>query len=149
MRLLKERREDIIAGVVTTGLGVFIFTEAVGYRLGTVSSMGPGYFPMLLAACMCGLGVLLIALSEPQVEESASHFADKRGVIMVTAAFFAFALLIERAGLVPAVFLAVFLSALANKATGLMTAILLATGTAGACWVIFSIALGLQIKAFV
>lgn len=150
MHFLKERREDIIAGLVTAGLGLFILTEAVGYRLGTVRSMGPGYFPMLLAICMCGLGLVLILLSEPSTpgETDDKAFADKRGVLMVTAAFLAFALLIERAGLVPAVFLAVFLSALANRATTLLTAFVLAVATAGACWLIFSLALGLQIKAF-
>ncbi|WP_136637718.1 tripartite tricarboxylate transporter TctB family protein [Pseudooceanicola onchidii] len=152
MQLLKDRREDLIAGAVTAGLGAFILVEAVGYRLGTVRSMGPGYFPMLLAMCMCVLGVLLVVLSEPspaEGETDKSQFADKRGVVMVTAAFLAFAVLIERAGLVPAVGLAVFLSALANRATNLVTAVILAVVTAGTCWLIFNLALGLQIKAFV
>lgn len=151
MQLLKERREDLIAGAVTTGLGLFILVESMSYKLGTIRSMGPGFFPMLLAVAMCALGVLLIVLSEPDTASSdagTSEFADKRGVLMVTAAFLAFTLLIERAGLVPAVALAVFLAALANRTTRLVTAVLLAVGTALACWLIFSFALGLQIKAF-
>jgi hypothetical protein len=74
--------------------------------------------------------------------------AVKRGVILVTVAVLAFALLIERVGMVPAVAVAVFLSALSNRSTSWLTAGTLAICTALACWAIFGLLLGLQIKAF-
>ncbi|WP_037915586.1 tripartite tricarboxylate transporter TctB family protein [Sulfitobacter sp. 20_GPM-1509m] len=151
LKSLIDRREDLIAGLVTAGLGAFILVEAVGYRLGTMRSMGPGYFPMLLAVLMCLLGAGLILLSKPEPQNDDSlppPIADRRGVFLVTAAFLAFALMIERVGLVPSVTVAVFLSALANRNTKLGVAVILAFGTAAVCWFIFSFALGLQIKAF-
>ncbi|GGM12545.1 membrane protein [Pseudooceanicola nanhaiensis] len=146
---LKSRREDVIAGLVTIGVGIFILTEAFDYRLGTLTRMGPGYFPMLLGVIMCLLGCILVLFSEPDAPQGAT--ADrtvKRGVILVTVAFLAFALLIERVGMVPSVTVAVFLSALSNRSTSWLTAAILAVGTAAACWLIFSLLLGLQMKAF-
>lgn len=146
---LKLRREDVIAGLVTVGVGVFILTEAFDYRLGTLTRMGPGYFPMLLGVIMCVLGGILVVFAEPDAppDEDAEK-AVKRGVILVTVAFLAFALLIERVGMVPSVTVAVFLSALSNRSTSWLTAGILAVCTALACWGIFGLLLGLQIKAF-
>jgi len=146
---LKHRREDVIAGLVTICVGIFILTEAFDYRLGTLTRMGPGYFPMLLGVIMCLLGGVLLLFSQPSApSEPGAEGASTRGVILVTVAFLAFALLIERAGMVPSVTVAVFLSALSNRTTSLVTAGVLALGTAFACWLIFSLLLGLQIKAF-
>jgi len=146
---LKLRREDVIAGLITVAVGLFILTEAFDYRLGTLTRMGPGYFPMLLGVCMCLLGAVLLVFAEPGGRsEAESEGSNLRGVLMVTAAFLAFALLIERVGMVPAIFVAVFLASLSNRTTSLLTAAMLAVGTALSCWLIFSLLLGLQIKAF-
>ncbi|OWU84510.1 hypothetical protein ATO6_12580 [Oceanicola sp. 22II-s10i] len=149
LEFIRTRREDLIAGLVTVGIGIFILTESFGYRLGTLRSMGPGYFPMLLAVAMCALGLILILTATPdKPSDGAAQFADKRGVLLVAAAFLAFALMIERTGMVPAIGAAVFLSALANRTTSWLTALILAAATAGTCWLLFSVLLGLQLRAF-
>lgn len=148
MHYVKDRLEDVIAGIVTGGIGLFIIVEAFGYRLGTLRSMGPGYFPVMLGAIMVILALVMLATARPSLVSLVPAQGQFRGVLFLAAAFGAFALTIESLGLLVAVSLAVFLSALANRKTPLLTALVLALATAVVSVLIFSVGLELQMKAF-
>lgn len=148
MRYVVERLEDVIAGIVTGGIGLFIILEGVSYRMGTLQSMGPGYFPVILGAIMVFLSIVMLVTARPSSVPMTADKDQLRGIAFLTAGFGAFALTIESLGMLVAVSLAVFLSALANRRTSLLVALALAAGTAIASALIFSVALGLQIKAF-
>lgn len=148
MRFVLDRLEDIVAAVVTAGIGVFILIEASNYSMGELRRMGPGYFPTIIGIVMIGLAALMLLTSEPTETRLEMDRGQLRGMILVAAAFAAFALTIESLGMVVAVSLAVFLSALSNRRTTLMTALALTVGTAIACVLIFRVGLGLQIEAF-
>lgn len=52
---------DLLAGLVVMALGGFVVWHGLGYRLGTVSRMGPGFFPVMLGWLTVALGALLVA----------------------------------------------------------------------------------------
>lgn len=148
MRYILDRTEDMIAGLVTGGIGAFIIYEASGYRMGSLHSMGPGYFPVILGTVMVALAIAITATAQPNTTTQSVEAGQFRGTIFLAAAFGAFALTIESFGLITAVFLAVFLSALANAKTRLVVALALAVATAIFSALIFRVGLGLQIEAF-
>lgn len=148
MRYVVERMEDLIAGLVTALIGAFIIFEASGYQLGTLRSMGPGYFPIILGSAMLVLAFLMIVTARPNDMPQAAGKDQLRGTLFVAAGFIAFAFTVEAAGMVVSVFLVVFLSALGNRNTSMKTALLLAVATAISAVLVFRFGLGLQIKAF-
>lgn len=148
MHYLKHRMEDIIAALVTGGIGTFIVVEATSYRMGTLRSMGPGYFPTIIGTVMVVLALVILLTSRPGTRRLAVEKGQVRGVVFLAAAFGAFALTIESLGLMVSVTLAVFLSALANPNTKWPLALVLGVGTAAVCVLIFRVGLGLQMRAF-
>ncbi|MEC7299742.1 MAG: tripartite tricarboxylate transporter TctB family protein [Pseudomonadota bacterium] len=148
MRFVTERLEDVLAAIVTLAVGIFVVTEGSSYKIGTLSQMGPGYFPVILGWTMIVLAVLILASSRPaEIPMTLSH-RQLRGMLFVAASFAAFALTIERFGMVPSITLTVFLASLANDRNTLVKAGLLGLGSALACALIFRVGLGLQIEAF-
>lgn len=148
MRFVLSRIEDVIAAIVTVGVGLFIILEASTYKLGTLTSMGPGYFPTILGWIMVGLAVLILVTSRPAAIPSFPGRSELRGMLFVAASFGSFALTIERFGMVAAVMLTVFLASLANERNTLLAAFVLGLGSAALCALIFRVGLGLQIEAF-
>ncbi|MFV0383800.1 tripartite tricarboxylate transporter TctB family protein [Paracoccus sp. (in: a-proteobacteria)] len=148
MRYITDRLGDIVAGLVTGGIGLFIIVEARRYDMGSLHSMGPGYFPVMLGTIMLVLALFMLATAQPGDARLAPEKGQLRGIAFLTAAFGAFALTIESRGIVVAVSLAVFLSALANRRTPVLAALVLALATAAISALIFRVGLGLQMKAF-
>lgn len=148
MGYVLERRQDIIAGLVTGAIGIFIIVEASGYQMGNLRNMGPGYFPVTLGCIMLVLSLVMIVTAQPGKMSQTLDGNQMRGMLFIAAAFIAFALTIETAGMLVSVALAVFLSSLANRNTSLIAAVVLAVATAVMCALIFRVGLGLQIKAY-
>ena len=148
MRYVTERMEDLIAGLVTAAIGAFIIFEASQYKLGTLRNMGPGYFPIILGCVMLVLAVFMVVTARPGPVPQPMGMDRLRGTLFVTAGFLAFAFTVEAAGLLVSVFLVVFLSALGNRNTSVVTAAVLAVATAVISTLVFRVGLGLQIKAF-
>lgn len=148
MRYLTERREDFIAAAVTAATGAFIIFEASSYSMGTLSDMGPGFFPVILGWLMVILASVMALTAQPGETAVAVSLEQVRGTLFVAAGFIAFAFTVEPLGMFVSVFLVVFLSALGNRNTSFVIAAMLALGTAIFSVVVFRYALGLQIKAF-
>ncbi|QJR19800.1 tripartite tricarboxylate transporter TctB family protein [Pelagibacterium halotolerans] len=136
---------DIAAGAAII---VACSAFAVGgwiYGIGTISRMGPGFFPF--SAAMIGLvlgGIIVaVALVAPAKETPAVMY---RPLLFISAAFVAFAASIDIAGLLPATFFAVALAALADKRTKPWEACGLALSMAAFTWLIFIVLLDLPIS---
>ena len=142
-------RADVLSGllfIAVAALGLWISRD---YPVGTALRMGTGYVPRLLCWMLTGLGaiVLLQGLREkaPPVRPSA---VGLRAVLSVSLAILAFALSIERLGLVLAIMLLTGIGALATKAlrpleTAIATLVLIALS-----WGIFIAGLGLTIPVW-
>ncbi|KAA2315098.1 tripartite tricarboxylate transporter TctB family protein [Pseudooceanicola sediminis] len=149
MRYVLERLEDYIAGLVTGAIGTFIIIEGLSYRMGSLHSMGPGYFPVILGGIMVLLALFMVLSAQPEkMAQIGPEDGQLRGMAFLAAAFVGFALTVENLGMLASVAIAVFLASLANRKTSLITALILAVGTAVVSALVFRVGLGLQIKAF-
>ncbi|WP_162409183.1 tripartite tricarboxylate transporter TctB family protein [Acuticoccus sediminis] len=142
---------DIVAGLCVIAIGVFALVEALNYPFGSTRNMGPGYFPTVLSVAMIaiGIGIILVEARAPsEGEESAGGFdlTTLRSLITNMAGFTAFALLIERAGLLVAAAVAVFLASRASPATSLLRSLVLSVAVAGMCGLVFVYGLHLQMR---
>ena len=146
---VKERLPNLLSALLSIALGLFALYESRIYEVGELRDMGPGYFPLICAVALIGLGVLLfiVALRAPP-----SQFADERptllSLLLIGASLLSFALLIEDYGLFPAIAVAVFISTFASENRNILRSLLLALLTAAGCVVIFVYVLALPIKVF-
>ena len=140
---------SLIGGGLALALGLWVLAEAAGYEMGSARRMGPGYFPVVLGGLMAAMGAALAALSlwrgDPAAEEDR---ADPRALLAVLAGLAAFALLLPRAGLVPAVAGLVLISAQGSGQMRPLGALVLAGVLAVLSWAIFRLGLGLPLPAF-
>lgn len=114
------------------------------YGIGTPARMGPGFFPFAFG--LAGMALALLVMARSFVSAGGLHEAlHARPLIFVTAGVVAFGLLIETAGLGPAVFVAAIVSSFADSETSLKSSVLLAIGLTLGIWVVFAYLLGLPI----
>ena len=140
------KHSHIVAAAGGMLIGAFAIWECWDYPMGSVTRMGPGYFPFLLGILLfvVSLGIVLFEgriLDGPDISRPAFP-----GLVWVPLAVTAFALLVERAGLVPAILAAVFLTAQADKDLGWKETGVLALCTAAVCTVVFIYVLGLPLE---
>lgn len=130
------------AGILIGGLAVF---EAWDYPMGSLTRMGAGYFPIILGVALVVLSVLVLifegrAALGPDIPRS-----SWRGLLWVPLAVSAFAILVERLGLVPAIIAAVVLSSFADDDLTWRETVILALSVAAVCSVVFIYLLGLPL----
>jgi hypothetical protein len=143
-------RPGVIGGALALAIGAWVMAEALSYPMGTARRMGPGYFPTLLGALMAVMGAAL-ALSVLLRDEAArdeDERPDPRALISILAGLAAFALLLPRAGLVPAVVGLVVIAAQGSGQMRPVGALALAVFLAALSWAIFRLGLGLPLPAF-
>jgi hypothetical protein len=111
---------DAWAGIffMVLGAGGCLFS-VYNYRLGTPANMGPGFFPAVVGAvvCLLGIAIFLLALGEPEKTRAANPDEAGAGRVFATlgaifASVIAFALLLRPFGLVVSIFVMVFISRL-------------------------------------
>jgi len=139
---------DLIAGALLVALGIAsAWYAGTHYRLGEVSRMGPGMFPAALGVLMAILG-FFIALPA-WFRRGTLPKPDIRPTLLVLASVLAFALLVEWAGMVPAIFVLTGLAVLADNKLGVRATLVLASVLALSTWLIFRVGLGIQLQPFV
>jgi putative tricarboxylic transport membrane protein len=110
------RSQDFATGLLFIGIGLGALWISADYPLGTAQRPGTGVLPRILCWCLIGTGALLwlkTAFSEgPPVTGWAW-----RPMVMITLAVVAFALLVDRAGLVVAMVVSMTLAALGTPET--------------------------------
>lgn len=134
---------DLIGGLLVMLVGVFVaWYAATTYALGTLHRVGPGMFPagagVILA--LLGLSVMLPAL----VRQGPRMAVAPRPMLAALASILVFGLLVQRAGLVPAIFGLVLTASLAERPRPVRS-LLLAAGLCIASVLIFKLGLGLQV----
>lgn len=138
-------KSEIAAALVVGTIGVFILWVGSGYSFGTARRMGPGFFPVAIGAVLTLLSVALTveALKAPPSEESSASW---RPLVMVVLGIASFAILIERAGMVPATLCLIVLGALGERPVRLFETLLVAAVVAAGGAFIFIYALGLPLS---
>lgn len=137
-----------VSGGVLLAAGLFMLFFAWGYPVGTLQQMGPGFIPQtvgIMISCLA-LAIIVIDLREPEVVQAdAMHW---RGLIFVSAAITIFAVLVDIAGLVPSMFLAVAVSMFADDQSRPLSVLIYTIAVTAAGWLLFLFALELPIPAF-
>lgn len=137
--------KDFLSGLmfIVFGLGALYFGQKLA--LGTPVRMGPGYVPRMLSLILLGLGgiICVVALF------SGSDVVERpkwKPLTMVTVGIVAFALLFERAGLLPALVVLVFIASLGGEEFKLTEVIGNIVVLAILCTVVFKVGLGMNIS---
>ncbi|PLS82624.1 MAG: hypothetical protein CYG59_03535, partial [Chloroflexi bacterium] len=120
-------RKDLLAGAIFVGFGLAFAITSSTYEVGTALSMGPGYFPLVLGSVLVLLGVIIAVKAFVGGESGGSlgPVAWKALGLLVAALLF-FGFTVRGLGLVPALLVAVFLSAMAGRQARVIPAAVIA-----------------------
>lgn len=153
---IRDKR-DVAAGLLFAAIGLATIVGASEYPLGTMRSIGPGYFPIMIgvALALLGAGVAFQGMSFSGTadattgqDQAAQASKDDEGIairplIMITLAVVAFGVTVRPLGLATATVVLVTLSSLAGREFGLLKVVLLSVGLIALSWVTFIYLLGL------
>src|SRR5690554_838898 len=141
-----ERRRNWTAIGVCLGLGGLGLTAAMigtTYRIGELTRMGPGFFPILVS---CAVMILAIAAAAESARETEDYFPLRFGpVIFVSLGMLAWMLLIDRFGIVVATFALVGISSFAKLPVRPVAVLLLAAGLSISGYLVFIWGLGMPL----
>ena len=135
---------DFLSGLMFVVFGLGALYVGQHLAVGTPVRMGPGYVPRMLSFIMLALGVLicivaLVSGSEP-VEKP-----KWKPITLVTIGIVCFALLFERAGLIPALIVLVMIASLAGEEFKLVEVLGNIVVLSVLCTLVFKIGLGMNI----
>ncbi len=139
--------QELLFGLFLLALSALVQVSTRQLSPGSAADMGPGYVPRAIAWTMAAFAALFIvkSLRTPGEKIVPPYW---RGVILVPAAVAVFALLIERAGLAPASFLAMLTVSLASEETRLLEVAVFSAAVSAACVLLFVKALALPVPIF-
>jgi sulfite exporter TauE/SafE len=149
-------RRDYYGGALMILIGLGAAFEGKSYDVGSLTQMGPGFFPVVLGVLLVVLGIAIAATARrPAVSSSILEEVkqedtklDVRGGVCIISSIIAFVVLGKWGGLIPASFAITFISALGDKENSWLGAIALASLMTVLCVVIFWWALKLQFPLF-
>lgn len=149
-------KKDYYGGALMVLVGLAAVMAGLQYHTGTLSHMGPGFFPVAVGALLALVGVLIAASARGEASDPAqptghghSHAApDLRGTVCIVLGTLAFLLLGKYGGMIPATFAIVFISALGDRNNTIKQAACLAIAMCVIAAVVFSWALQLQLPLF-
>ena len=144
---ISSRMQDALAGAPMVLLGAAGLWLARPYRLGTLTSMGPGFVPTLISSLLIFVGLLIAAMvpAELQIKD---RVRAARGLLFVLAAMLVFSGLIERAGLVGATVAATAISVFATTEARWKEALPLGVGFAAFAVLVFVYGLGQPVRVW-
>lgn len=144
-----SREKEILAG------SFFLFTALAFYLLGkdlergSLRSMGPGFFPMIVTGVLAILGTLTIVTGlRSRRGKEKPDVASLRPLACIFASPALFAILIEPFGLAPSLILSVWLATAGGKPWKPVKSLLLSAVVTVFCYLVFVIALGMPIPLF-
>lgn len=136
--------KDFLAGVMFIIFGLIALYFGRNLAMGTTVRMGPGYVPHMLAYIMLVLGAI-IAVVALLVDGETTEAPKWKPITMVTIGIICFALLFERAGLIPALIVLVLISSLGGEEFKLTEVLANIVALAILCVLVFKVGLGMNI----
>lgn len=142
-------RTDAAAGVLFILFGLFFGIQSLGLEIGTAFRMGPGYFPLVLAAVLVLFGGLILFNAIKAEKDSPPIGAIAwRGLLFLLPAPIFFGLTVRGLGFVPSIFVTALIAGLASLKMRPANALLLAVAVTAFSTLVFSYALGLPFRRF-
>jgi hypothetical protein len=151
-----DYRRDFYAGLLMMLLGVGVAVKGTDYRVGSLTGMGPGFFPVALGVILALLGVAIAGSAHrlraraPADDGAAAekYRPEWRGWIAIVSSIIAFVVLGRYGGLLPAAFAITFISALGDRDNSWRAALILALAISAVSVIVFWWALRLQFPLF-
>ncbi len=148
-----SKTTDYLAGALMVLIGAGAVYVCSHYRMGTLTSMGPGFFPTLLGVLLILLGIAIAAVGSAGASTSPiaglqHHTTDRfdlRGWTCIIASPIAFIFLAEHVGFLAASFFSVFIAAVGDRSATLKGSVALATGMTVFALVLFIYILHVEI----
>lgn len=107
--------KDVLAGAFFVAIAGSALWISRNYPMGTAFRMGTGYIPRLLCWILLGLGIAILTQALRRREPPGAETARRRPLIFVPASLIAFALTIQRFGIVVAALLLIAIGSLAGR----------------------------------
>lgn len=141
--------KDYYAGALMFFIGLAAAIQGSHYQVGTLSRMGPGFFPLALGVILALIGVAIAAtaIGKPPKEEEKLP-PEWRGWFCIVASIVAFLVLAKWGGFIPATFAIVFISALGDRDNTVKQAFVLSAAMCVICWLVFSVGLKIPFPLF-
>lgn len=114
MKLKLRNNKDFWAGIVLIVIGAAAMFISRNYRFGSAVRMGPGFFPTLLGGILTAFGICIMIvglLGKEKIQDRLSL----RAFILLPLSLVLFGILMTHAGLIPAVAVLVFVSAVSGR----------------------------------
>jgi len=148
--LITKYNKDYYGGALMLLIGLGAIVQGRTYPIGTLSRMGPGFFPVALGAILALLGIAIALGARSSVPEGEEKVLppEWRGWICIVASVVAFIVLARYGGLVPATFAVVFISAMGDRQNTMLSALVLSLAMVAVAVTVFWWALQLQIALF-
>ena len=99
-KLKSINRTALVCGCLVSGFGLFVVWVASGYPIGQINRFGPGFYPIILGVIAIGLGVAILFENQEAIKDFVPPTA--LSALAVVGGMLAFALTIERFGVVVA-----------------------------------------------
>ena len=128
---------DVWAGLLFIALGSFTIAHSRDYAMGTLTAMGPGYFPAILGGMMILFGVTMSLGAIVRRAEVRIHPPQVRSVIAICASALCFGLLLDHIGLPITVFCASMIACAARPGFLRLSSFALSVALAGLCVLVF------------
>jgi Tripartite tricarboxylate transporter TctB family len=137
--------KDFLAGLMFLAFGVAALWFGRHLAIGTAVRMGPGYVPRALSFILLGLGGVISVLALVNGSEP-TEAPRWKPITLVSIGIVCFALLFERAGMLPALVALVAISSLAGEEFKLVEVIGNMIVLTILCIVVFKLGLGMNIS---
>lgn len=146
-------RKDYYGGTLMVLIGLASVFAGRQYHTGTISHMGPGFFPVTVGALLAFVGVLIAISARNPMQAGQgcghSHAApDIRGTGCIVLGTLSFLLLGAYGGMLPATFSIVFISALGDRTNSVRQAAGLALAMCVIAALVFSWLLKIPLPLF-
>jgi putative tricarboxylic transport membrane protein len=142
--ILRDR--EFLSGLLFMAIGAGALWQGQRIPLGTLTDMGPGYFPVVLGGLLLFFG-LIAALSGVFAHARAPiSTAPIRPLLAITASIVAFALLLDRIGLIFTVLVCSLLASAARPRVLNPSNLALAVLLAASCTFVFIRLLGVPMR---
>jgi hypothetical protein len=155
--LLGGYKKDYYGGALMVLIGVGAVVKGLQYRVGSLTQMGSGFFPISLGIILACVGLLIAGTAKrppmrATVHEGVAHEEgakpEWRGWLCILASVAAFAILGRWGGLLPATFAITFISAMGDRDNTWLSALILSATITAICVVVFWWALQVQFPLF-
>lgn len=147
MKSIRIDTANGLCGALFIGLGLFFAYQSWIMDIGTALRMGSGYFPLLLAAILVLLGIIVLVQATRVQGEPIGPLAW-RGMLLILPAPIFFGLTVRGLGFLPAIFLAAFIASFASVKMKPLAALILSASVTIFSYLVFSKGLSLPFRAF-